>query len=65
MKTENPQVASQPVFVMGSVKTGKNNEERITSLEIAELAGKPHADVLKAIRKMEEPWKKVAEGNFS
>lgn len=42
-----------------------DGEERITSLEIAELAGKPHADVLKAIRKMEEPWKKVAEGKFS
>lgn len=65
MKTESQQVTSLPVFVMASEKTGKNNEERITSLEIAELAGKPHADVLKAIRKMEEPWKKVAEGNFS
>ena len=64
MKTESPQVTSQPVFVMGNEKTG-NNEERITSLEIAEMANKRHADVMKAIRKMENSWKKIAEGNFS
>lgn len=60
-------MVNPPVFPSGSVKSGMtgDGEERITSLEIAELAGKPHADVLKAIRKMEEPWKKVAEGNFS
>ena len=63
----NRMMVNPPVFPSGSVKSGMtgDGEERITSLEIAELAGKPHADVLKAIRKMEEPWKKVAEGNFS
>ena len=30
-----------------------NNVERMTSIEIAEVTGKPHNDVLKAIRKME------------
>lgn len=30
----------------------------MSSLEIAELAGKPHNDVLKAIRAMEPAWKK-------
>ncbi len=28
-----------------------NNVERMTSIEIAEVTGKPHNDVLKAIRK--------------
>lgn len=42
-----------------------NNVETMSSLEIAELTGKPHNDVLKAIRKMEEAWSKVAQGNFS
>ncbi len=40
-------------------------EERMTSLQIAEVTGKPHADVMKAIRKMEPAWKKVYEGKFS
>ena len=29
---------------------------RMTSLEIAAVTGKPHGDVLKAIRKMEKAW---------
>ena len=37
----------------------------MTSLEIAELTGKNHNDVLKAIRKMEPAWAKVTQGNFS
>ena len=43
----------------------KANSQRMTSLEIAEVTGKPHNDVLKAIRKMEEAWVKVNQGNFS
>ena len=43
----------------------KTNTQRMTSLEIAEVTGKPHNDVLKAIRKMEEAWVKVNQGNFS
>ena len=39
--------------------------QRMTSLEIAEITGKPHNDVLKAIRKMESAWMKVNGGNFS
>ena len=40
-------------------------KQTMTSLEIAELTGKPHNDVLKAIRKMEPAWVKVNGGNFS
>ena len=65
MKTESPQVTNQPVFVMGREKTGKNSEERITSLEIAEMTNKRHCDVMRSIRKMEVAWAKVAERNFA
>ena len=41
------------------------NAQRMTSLEIAEVTGKPHNDVLKAIRKMEPAWEKVCQGKFS
>ena len=41
------------------------NAQRMTSLEIAEVTGKPHNDVLKAIRKMEQAWEKVCQGKFS
>lgn len=60
-------MVNEPVFPMGSVKSGAtgDGEERITSLEIAEIAGKPHNDVMKAIRKMESAWFKVCQGKFS
>ena len=41
------------------------DQQTITSMEIAEITGKNHYDVMKAIRKMEQAWKEVAEGNFS
>ena len=37
----------------------------MSSLEIAKLTGKPHNDVMKAIRAMEPAWEKVNGGNFS
>lgn len=39
--------------------------ERMASLQIAEITGKPHNDVMKAIRKMEPAWEKVQGGKFS
>ncbi len=36
-----------------------NNQQTMSSLEIAELTGKQHKDVLKAIRNMETAWEKV------
>ena len=39
--------------------------QTITSLEIAELTGKQHKDVLKAIRNMEPSWEKVCGRNFA
>lgn len=42
-----------------------NAKEYMTSKEIATITGKPHNDVLKAIRAMESAWVKVNGGNFS
>ena len=42
-----------------------NSEQRMTSMEIAELTGKQHKDVLKAIRNMEPGWEKVAGRKFA
>ena len=47
------------------INTGAQTTQYMTSFEIAALTGKPHNDVLKAIRKMEPAWRKVQGGNFS
>jgi hypothetical protein len=41
------------------------NAPHMTSLEIAELTGKNHFDVLRAIRNMEPAWEKVTECKFA
>ncbi|MDR3133269.1 MAG: Rha family transcriptional regulator [Prevotellaceae bacterium] len=38
--------------------------DRMTSLQIAEVTGKMHKDVLEAVRKMELAWKKVTGRKF-
>ena len=40
-------------------------KQTMSSLEIAQLTGKPHNDVMKAIRAMEPSWEKVCQGKFS
>ena len=42
-----------------------NNVQTMTSLEIAELTGKQHKNVMQAIRNMELAWEKVQGGKFS
>ena len=37
----------------------------MTSLEISQVIGKPHNDVMKAIRKMEPAWESERQGKFS
>ena len=37
----------------------------MSSMEIAEVAGKNHFDLMRAIRKMEPAWQKVTESNFA
>ena len=41
------------------------SKQTMSSLEIAKLTGKPHNDVMKAIRAMESGWEKVSQGKFS
>lgn len=41
------------------------NEQRITSLEIAELTGKRHTDLLRSIRNQEIAWKRITERKFA
>ena len=51
------------------ILSSKNNRsgevQRMTSLEIAELTGKQHKDVMKAIRNMEPAWEKVQGRKFA
>ena len=41
------------------------NVQRMTSLEIAEVAGKQHKDVMRAIRNMEPAWERVNGRKFA
>ena len=42
-----------------------NNTERMTSIEIAEVTGKQHKDVMRAIRNMEPAWEKITGRKFA
>ena len=42
-----------------------NDAQHMTSLEIAELTGKQHKDVMRAIRNMEPAWEKTCGRNFA
>ena len=42
-----------------------NNVERMTSIKIAEVTGKQHKDVMRAIRNMEPAWEKVNGRKFA
>ena len=42
-----------------------DNDERMTSLQIAEATGKAHKDVMRSIRKMEPAWVKVQGRSFA
>ena len=52
-----------------SMKIVKRNMEercqRMTSLEIAEVTGKRHADLMRAIRTMEDAWETVNGCKFA
>lgn len=41
------------------------DQQTITSMEIAEITGKNHSDVLRAIRKMEPAWEKEKKSKFA
>ena len=43
----------------------EQNKQTMTSLEIAELTGKQHKDIMRAIRNMEPAWEKICGRNFA
>ena len=48
-----------------SIIKKEQSEQTMTSLEIAELTGKKHFDLMRAIRKMEPAWEKVQGCKFA
>lgn len=52
-------------FVLYNIMIELIKKKTITSLEISELTSKPHNDLLKSIRNMEEAWVKLGQGKFS
>ena len=55
----------QDMYIMYMENQMTESRQRMTSLEIAEVTGKPHNDVMKAIRKMEPAWVRICQGKFS
>lgn len=49
---------------MGDI-TNNSRQQTMTSLQIAEITGKNHSDVMRAIRNMESAWIKVSQSNFA
>ena len=59
-------ISTSVISAMNGASFSNNNQQtHMTSMEVAEIAGKPHNDVMKAIRKMEPTWEKVQGGKFS
>lgn len=46
-------------------RSNQNEAQYMTSLEIAQLTGKNHCDVLRAIRRMEPAWERVNLSKFA
>ena len=54
------------IIALENTSVGNDNKQQMmTSLEIAELTGKMHKDVMKAIRNMEPAWEKVQGRKFA
>lgn len=52
-------------YAQSVMVTRTNNEQTMTSLQIAEITGKRHSDVMRAIRTMEDAWIKVNGRKFA
>ena len=54
------------ISMINNINTSnKHDEQRMTSLEIAQLTGKRHSDTMRAIRNMEPAWEKVNGRKFA
>lgn len=62
MKKRNDKI---PSALDGLKENMTGDVQRMTSLEIAEISGKAHKDVMRAIRNMEPAWVKVNGRNFA
>lgn len=62
MKKRNDKI---PSALDGLKENMTGDVQRMTSLEIAEISGKAHKDVMRAIRNMEPAWLKVHGRNFA
>ena len=51
-------------IVLKTQIVGNDKQQMMTSLEIAELTGKQHKNVMQAIRNMEPAWEKVCKSKF-
>ena len=51
-------------LVLKTQIVGNDKQQMMTSLEIAELTGKQHKNVMQAIRNMEPAWVNIAGSNF-
>ncbi len=49
---------------VNGVVNAAGGQQRMTSLEIAEVTGKSHAHLMRDIRNMERAWEKVTESKF-
>ena len=58
------QTTAITISMINSNNSDNNGEQRMTSLEIAELTRKQHKHVMEAIRKMEPAWVKTCGSNF-
>jgi phage regulator Rha-like protein len=56
---------NQPPSTASEFRDSFAGKESMSSLDIAELSGKPHNDLMKAIRVMEGSWVKLGQGKFS
>ena len=52
-------------LVITHTTTNNTEKQMMTSLEIAEVTGKQHKNVMQAIRKMEPAWEKVQGCKFA
>ena len=63
-KDSNLLLAKNQLKIMTQI-SNINKVQTMTSLEIAELTGKNHFDLMRAIRKMEPAWEKVNGCKFA
>ena len=53
------------IIALKNIHVGNDNKQQMmTSIEIAELTGKQHKNVMQAIRNMEIAWEKVNGSKF-